>query len=129
VLEHIEDDRGEVARAAARLKPGGALIVLAPAHPLLFTPFDAAIGHLRRYTRASLRAVAPEALRLDHLAYLDAAGLLASVGNRVVLRKSMPKEWQILLWDRLGVPVSRMLDPLLGGRVGKSILAVWRKEL
>ena len=33
VLEHIEDDRAEMARAAARLKPGGALIVLAPAHP------------------------------------------------------------------------------------------------
>jgi hypothetical protein len=40
----------------------------------------------------------------------------------------MPKEWQILLWDRMGVPVSRILDPLLGGRVGKSVLAVWRKE-
>jgi SAM-dependent methyltransferase len=128
VLEHIEDDRGEVAGAAARLKPGGALIVLAPAHPSLFTPFDAAIGHLRRYTRSSLRAVAPEALRLEQLRYLDAAGLLASVGNRLVLRRSMPKEWQILLWDRMGVPVSRILDPLLGGRVGKSVLAVWRKE-
>src|SRR5580704_2686712 len=33
VLEHIEDDGGEMARAAARLKAGGALIVLAPAHP------------------------------------------------------------------------------------------------
>ncbi len=54
VLEHIEDDRAELARAAARLKPGGALIVLAPAHPFLFTPFDAAIGHFRRYTHASL---------------------------------------------------------------------------
>jgi 2-polyprenyl-3-methyl-5-hydroxy-6-metoxy-1,4-benzoquinol methylase len=128
VLEHIEDDRGEVARAAARLNPGGALIVLAPAHPLLFTPFDAAIGHLRRYTRSSLRAVAPEALRLEQLRYLDAAGLLASVGNRLVLRRSMPKEWQILLWDRMGVPLSRLIDPLLGGRIGKSVLAVWRKE-
>src|SRR6185295_15531702 len=62
VLEHIEDDRAEVARAADRLKPGGALIVLAPAHPSLFTPFDAAIGHRRRYTQSSLGALAPRTL-------------------------------------------------------------------
>jgi hypothetical protein len=70
----------------------------------------------------------PRTLRLVKLDYLDAAGLLASAGNRVVLRRSMPKIWQILLWDRVGVPVSRVIDPLLGGRVGKSVLAVWRKE-
>ena len=37
-----------MARAAAHLKPGGALIVLSPAHPFLYTPFDAAIGHYRQ---------------------------------------------------------------------------------
>ena len=129
VLEHIEDDRREMARAADRLKPGGALIVLAPAHPFLFTPFDAAIGHVRRYTRASLRSTAPDSLRIEKLGYLDAAGLLASAGNRMVLRKSMPKAWQILAWDRLGVPLSRLLDPVFAGRVGKSVLGVWRKDV
>jgi 2-polyprenyl-3-methyl-5-hydroxy-6-metoxy-1,4-benzoquinol methylase len=129
VLEHIEDDRAEVARAADRLKPGGALIVLAPAHPSLFTPFDAAIGHRRRYTQSSLGALAPRTLKVEKLFYLDAAGLIASAGNRLVLRRSMPKIWQILLWDRVGVPISRVIDPLLGGRVGKSVLAVWRKQV
>ena len=131
VLEHIEDDRGEMARAAARLKPGGALIVMVPAHPFLFTPFDAAIGHFRRYTRASLlatsRTAAPETLRTEKLVYLDAAGLLASAGHRVLLRGAMPTEWQILIWDRLLVPVSRLIDPIFAGRVGKNVLGVWRK--
>ena len=127
VLEHIEDDRGEMARAAARLKSGGALIVLAPAHPFLFTPFDRAIGHFRRYTRASLHATAPETLRTEKLIYLDATGVFASIANRLALRRSLPKLWQILVWDRLGVPVSRLIDPLLGRRVGKTVLGVWRK--
>jgi 2-polyprenyl-3-methyl-5-hydroxy-6-metoxy-1,4-benzoquinol methylase len=131
VLEHIEDDRGEMARAAARLKPGGALIVLAPAHPFLFTPFDAAIGHFRRYTKASLRAtlqaIGPETLRVEKLVYLDAAGLLASVSNRLLLQSAMPTERQILTWDRLLVPVSRLIDPIFAGRLGKSVLGVWRK--
>lgn len=127
VLEHIEDDRGEMFRAAARLKPGGALIVLAPAHPFLFTPFDAAIGHFRRYTRASLRTAAPETLRTERLVYLDSAGMLASAGNRMFLRSAMPTERQILTWDRLLIPVSRLVDPIFAGRVGKSVLGIWRK--
>ncbi len=131
VLEHIEDDRAEMARAAARLKPGGALIVLAPAHPFLYTPFDRAIGHFRRYTRDSLRAtllaIGPPALRVEKLVYLDAAGMLASAANRLLLQSAMPSERQILTWDRLLVPVSRLIDPILAGRVGKSVLGVWRK--
>jgi SAM-dependent methyltransferase len=127
VLEHIEDDRSEMARAAGRLKPGGTLIVLAPAHPFLFTPFDAAIGHFRRYTRASLHQAAPATLSEEKLVYLDAAGMLASAANRLLLRSSMPNQRQILTWDRLLVPVSRLIDPIFGGRVGKSVLGVWRK--
>jgi SAM-dependent methyltransferase len=126
VLEHIEDDHAEMARAAARLKPGGALIVLAPAHPFLFTPFDRAIGHFRRYTRASLHQAAPATLSREKLVYLDAAGMLASAANRLLLQSAMPTEGQILTWDRLLVPVSRLIDPIFAGRVGKSVLGVWR---
>lgn len=128
VLEHIEDDRAEMARAAARLNPGGTIIVLAPAHPFLFTPFDAAIGHFRRYTRASLAAAAPRDLRIEKLKYLDSAGVLAVAANLLLLKSSTPTARQILIWDRLLVPLSRMMDPLLVGRVGKSVLAVWRSK-
>lgn len=127
VLEHIEDDRAELRHAAARLRPGGSLVVLAPAHPWLFSAFDRAIGHFRRYTRASLRAVAPPQLPLVTLRYLDAAGMLASLGNRLLLKQAAPSQAQILLWDRRLVPVSRLVDRLLGHRVGKSILAVWQR--
>ncbi|MGH9593571.1 MAG: class I SAM-dependent methyltransferase [Bryobacteraceae bacterium] len=128
VLEHIKDDRTEISRAARRLNPGGSVIVLAPAHQFLFTPFDAEIGHFRRYTRASLGALSPPNLRWRKLVYLDAAGMLASAGNRLLLRSAMPTEGQILTWDRLLVPVSRVIDPLLGFRVGKSVLGVWQRE-
>lgn len=128
VLEHIEDDRAEMARAAARLNPGGTIIVLAPAHPFLFTPFDAAIGHFRRYTRASLAAAAPRDLRIEKLKYLDSAGVLAVAANLLLLKSSTPTARQILIWDRFLVPLSRMMDPLLVGRVGKSVLAVWRSK-
>ena len=127
VLEHIEGDRAEVARAARHLRPGGHVIALSPAHPWLFTPFDRAIGHHRRYTRATFGALAPPDLEPVRLRYLDSVGLLASVGNRLLLRSAMPTPRQVAFWDRALVRASRLVDPVLGYSVGKSVLAVWRK--
>jgi SAM-dependent methyltransferase len=128
VLEHIEDDEGEMVRAATRLRPGGHVVVLSPAHQWLYSPFDAAIGHHRRYTRKSLAALTPESLEPVRLAYLDAVGLLASLGNRLFLRRSMPTPGHIAFWDRAMIPLSRRLDPLLAYSLGKAVLAVWRKK-
>ena len=83
VLEHIEDDRAEVARAAARLRPGGALLVMSPAHQFLYSPFDKRIGHFRRYNAAQLRALTPPGVVLERLIYLDVMGLLLSGANRL----------------------------------------------
>lgn len=128
VLEHIEDDRGEVEEAALRLQPGGVLIVLAPAHNFLFSEFDNAIGHYRRYDRRSLLELHPPGTRVRLVRYLDAAGMCLSLGNRLLLKKDLPTESQIRIWDRLVVPVSEYLDPLLGYRAGKSVLCVWQKN-
>jgi SAM-dependent methyltransferase len=125
VLEHIEDDRAEMRRAWARLRPGGHLVVLAPAHAFLFSPFDASIGHYRRYSRAALAALVPAAR--VRLRYLDSLGLLLSLGNRLLLRQPMPTLRQILFWDKRVIPISRLLDPLLGFTIGKSVLGIWKK--
>jgi len=127
VLEHIADDRDELARAAARLNPRGHLVVLAPAHPWLWSPFDAAVGHHRRYTRASLLALSPAGMSVASTRYLDAVGLLASLGNRLVLRSAMPTAGQILVWDRWMVPLSRWVDPLTGYQLGKTVVVAWQR--
>jgi SAM-dependent methyltransferase len=129
VLEHIQNDRGELSTAALRLRPGGRIIVLSPAHQWLFTPFDAAIGHFRRYNRAMLQAISPASLEIEQLIYLDSVGLTASVANRILLRRSMPTKGQLRFWDNWMIPVSRVLDKLLLYSVGKSIIAVWRKPV
>ena len=128
VLEHIEDDAAEVRRAAARLTRGGHLVVMSPAHQFLYSPFDRRIGHFRRYDAAQLRALTPPNTGLVRLTYLDAMGLVLSAANRLLLRSEMPTLAQVLTWDRWFVPISTRLDPLLGGRVGKSILAVWQRR-
>lgn len=127
VLEHIEDDAGELERAAGHLAPGGHLVVLAPAHQWLFSPFDRAIGHWRRYSRRSLLALSPRGSRVVHARYLDSVGLLASLGNRLLLHSASPTPAQIRLWDAHMVPLSERLDPLLGHRLGKTVVVVWRR--
>lgn len=127
VLEHIHDDREELAAVSRHVASGGHLAVLAPAHPWLYTAFDAGIGHFRRYTRRTLRQVGPESMRITQLRYLDSVGMVASAANRLLLRQSLPTARQIAIWDKLMVPCSRLLDPLLCFGVGKSVLAVWRK--
>lgn len=127
VLEHIADDAAELRHAAAHLLPGGRLIVLAPAHPFLFSPMDTAVGHQRRYTRRRLRALTPPDCQLDHLRHLDAAGFFASLTNRLLLRAPRLSPGQIRFWDGALVPASRILDPWLGHRFGRSLLAVWSR--
>ncbi len=128
VLEHIKDDRKELVQAAQHLVRGGHLIVLAPAHRALFTAFDAAIGHYRRYGRTDLVQLVPPGTSLLRARYLDSVGMLASLANRFFLRSSNPTVAQIRFWDRAMVRVSRLLDPILGFCVGKSVLVVWRKD-
>ena len=128
VLEHIEKDFEELARARERLAPQGCLIILVPAHMALYSAFDAAAGHYRRYNRQSLQAAVPPQYALDRLLYLDSVGFLASLANRLLLRRAQASQSQVLFWDRFMVPLSRHLDPLLGYRFGKSLLGIWRFE-
>ncbi len=125
VMEHIADDHAEAAAAAARLHPGGRLIVLAPAHQFLFSPFDTAIGHYRRYNHVTLTALAPPDCRLEWCRMLDSVGFFASLANKIILRASQPNARQIRLWDRVMVPLSRIFDRLLFYRFGKTVVASW----
>ena len=127
VLEHIQDDHGQITACAEFVRAGGYIVILAPAHEWLFSEFDKRIGHLRRYDRRLLRALMPPNWTETKLVYLDSLGVLLSLGNALLLRQSMPSRAQILTWDRIGIPLSRILDRIFLGNLGKSVLAVWKK--
>ena len=61
VLEHIEDDREQLQRWSARVRPGGSVLLSVPAHPERCGPHDVLAGHYRRYTRAGLRQLVHDA--------------------------------------------------------------------
>lgn len=127
VIEHIEDDRGELQRAASLLRNGGHLIVLVPAHNFLRSPFDDTIGHYRRYDKKMLKSISPGSLHLLKLYYLDSLGLFASLANKFLLQNSMPTPAQIAFWDRIIVPTSTWTDRLIFYSAGKTLIGLWKK--
>jgi len=127
VIEHIEDDHAELARAYQHLAPNGVLIVLVPAYQWLYSPFDKAIGHYRRYTRSMVLKAIPPQSKVLHALYLDSVGLLASGANKVLLKQSDPTLQQIKFWDNLLVPLSKVADKIVQHSFGKSVLVIAQK--
>lgn len=57
VLEHVADDRGQLARAIDVVPAGGHLILTVPGDPGLWSRHDAQFGHYRRYRSEEFRAL------------------------------------------------------------------------
>jgi len=128
VLEHLADAEGELRGAVQRLKTGGFLVIVAPAHPCLYSRFDQAIGHHRRYSKESLTKNIPPPLERVTCRYLDSMGTLCSLANRHLLKREQPTKGQIWFWDRMIIPCSRLVDPLMRHTTGRSLLAVYRNR-
>lgn len=57
VIEHIEDERGFLEAVLFHLAPGGLLAVNVPALQFLFSNYDRAAGHVRRYSLPQLTSL------------------------------------------------------------------------
>jgi len=82
VLEHIEDDAGALAALAARLAPGGRILLYVPAFQVLYSTMDRKIGHWRRYSRGRLHDIARRAgLEVETMRYADCLGFAATLAK------------------------------------------------
>lgn len=72
VLEHVPDDAAVVRGFHRLLKPGGLAVVTVPAGMALWSDWDVALHHFRRYDRAQLRALFPrEHWEIVHVNYTN----------------------------------------------------------
>ena len=68
ILEHFDEDHLAAAEIRRTLRPGGTALIAVPCDMRLWSAHDVAVGHVRRYDRASLRAVVEKAgLVVDEL--------------------------------------------------------------
>lgn len=61
ILEHIEEDHLAAAEIRRTLRPEGTALIAVPCDMKLWSAHDVAVGHVRRYDRASLRATLEKA--------------------------------------------------------------------
>ena len=127
VLEHVEDDAGELALMRSVLRPGGHLCLWVPAVPALYSRFDGMLGHHRRYRKselaARLRGAGFEILRLG---YRDLAGLFAWFLCCKVLGQTLTRR-KVGLYDRLVVPATSAVGRWVHPPLGKNLFAVARR--
>ncbi len=127
VLEHIEDHVGALRSMRDLVRPGGAIVLIVPAFQFAMSPADIATGHVRRYTRKTMRAALTEAgLRVEKLHYANALGLLGYFMATSVFRL-MPKEGPMVkVYDTLVLPVTKAAEQLVRPPFGQSVFAVAR---
>ena len=125
VLEHIPDDREAMRAAHALVRPGGKVVVLVPAFQFAMSRFDRAVGHVRRYTRASLARTLTEAdLIVREVHYVNMPGLLAWVVGMRLLRMTPGDGRALSLWDAVVIRLSRRWEQRYRPPFGQSVFAV-----
>lgn len=143
VIEHIPEDVEALRGAARLLAPGGAILITVPAHPKLWSYFDTASRHCRRYTPESLReSIEGAGLRVEYLTQFMAAlypimRLTRWLGGKKQNRKSAAELAREEL--RIVPGVNGILNALMAAEskviarrrrlpIGTSLLAIARKE-
>lgn len=129
VLEHIKEDSKELNEAFEKLRSNGHLIILVPAHNKLYSKFDEAIGHFRRYDLDFFKKIKIENSKLVKLHYLDSTGYFLYYLNKIFFKEEVyPSKLKIFIWDKLFTPITYFLDKILFFKFGKNILYIIKKS-
>ena len=87
VIEHIVDDCRALAAIAAKLKPGGKLVMTVPAHPWMWSQHDVINHHQRRYSKRALAAlIEGSPLSLEGIGYLNSLLFPIAAGQRLTAK-------------------------------------------
>ena len=125
VLEHLEDDAGALRALASMVEPGGRIVLWVPGYQQLYGDFDRAVGHVRRYTPATLTSafvragLAPDVVR--------PVNLLGGIAWWLTVRRGgvgQPRAGLVRTYDRFVVPVTRFVERRVTPPFGQSVLGV-----
>jgi SAM-dependent methyltransferase len=116
VLEHIEDDVEALKNIKNKMAVNGKLVIYVPALPVLFSNFDASVGHYRRYTKKELiDKVTNAGFKVEDCFWNDSLGVLASLAVKLLGYEGKLKIGNVkflLVYDRVIYPISKILDSI-----------------
>jgi len=129
VLEHIENDREEILQALSRLEKNGNLIICAPAHNFMYSNFDKEIGHFRRYEISFFKELKFNDAIVKKSFFIDSFGYLLYFINRLVFKKEVyPSKLKVLIWDKIFIPITYIVDLITFYKFGKNIVCIIKKK-
>lgn len=127
VMEHVKEDNLFFKKLTSLLKPGGSLFLLVPSHQSLYSNFDLAAGHFKRYSKQDLKKLPTEGTRIVNSYYFNPIGALGYWFVYKALKKNpQEKPGEIDVFDKYVVPVSKVFFPK-GAPFGISLIAIFQK--
>ena len=127
VIEHIEDDILAIQNASKLLCAGGKLIILVPAHPLLYNKIDRNLFHFKRYGFGDLgKLMKSSPLKLESVKGFNSLGIAAWIYGGLFSRKGVIAGGDMKFYNRL-VPIAKWIDKIIFFKLGLSLIAVSRK--
>ena len=126
VLEHLEDDRTVLKSLFDTVPAGCRIVVLVPYNMKLYSEFDKALGHFRRYSEWELEGKMRDAgLEVEKQFFFNKVGVFAWYAANTLGGQKTLKPWQLRLYGLL-TPVFRVLDSVLPTS-GLSTVVIGRK--
>ncbi|WP_432995534.1 methyltransferase [Dactylosporangium sp. CA-233914] len=130
VLEHIDDDIGGLRTMRSLVRPGGYVIIVVPAFPFAMGPADIATGHVRRYTKKTMRAALDAAdLKIVKLHYANSLGLIGYYVSTCLLKQMPGPGPMVKFYDTTVAPLTRLMERGIRPPFGQSVIAISRRPL
>lgn len=127
VLEHISDGQFALQNMNRFLKKGGNLVILVPAHEILFGSYDRMLGHHRRYTKEDLAAgVKAAGFRIIKISYINKLTFFGWFLNARILKLSFLPKAPIIILKKL-TPFLDLIDKFIPFDFGISVICIAKK--
>ena len=127
-LEHIENDSDAIRQVTTCLRKNGTLVLYVPAMKVLFSSMDTRVGHVRRYSRKSLRRICEEnGLYVERIFFVDSLGALVTLVFKLIGNTSgTPSGKSLIFFDKYLFPISCVFDRFFNRLFGKNLFLVAR---
>ncbi len=126
VFEHIPDDSAVANELRDHMLDGAKLVIFVPALPLLWSKMDSRVGHIRRYTKKSMRQMLEKSgFDVISMRYCNSVGFALTLLFKLVGSSSgEPSRTALRIFDKFLLPISRVFDFLLLGSLGQNLFVV-----
>ena len=127
-FEHISDDMLALRHAYELLDPGGNLLLIVPAHSVLYGSIDQAIGHYRRYSKSDLTSkLSTAGFRLLKVKFINALGAVGWFLNSRLLAQHVPPKGQLKVMNWI-VPICQRVEKFVQFPFGISLFVVAERQ-